>query len=58
MNPITVILKFHWGLHPTTQDKIVESGTDRLKDNNFKGWLQAACHSNLICLANEAFHDT
>jgi hypothetical protein len=28
MDPIAVVLKFHRGLHPTTQDKIAESGTD------------------------------
>jgi hypothetical protein len=27
-DPITVVLKFRRGLHPTTQDKITESGTD------------------------------
>jgi hypothetical protein len=27
-DPIAVVLKFYRGLHPTTQDKIAESGTD------------------------------
>jgi hypothetical protein len=40
-DPIAIILKFHQGLHPTTQHKIAESGTDQLKDNDLKGWLQA-----------------
>jgi hypothetical protein len=38
-DPIAVVLKFCRGLHPTTQDKITESGMDRLKDNNLQGWL-------------------
>jgi hypothetical protein len=38
-DPIAVVLKFHRGLHPTTQDKIAELGTDRPKDNNLQGWL-------------------
>jgi hypothetical protein len=41
-DPIAVVLKFHRGLHPTTQDKITESGTDQPKDNDLPGWLQAA----------------
>jgi hypothetical protein len=41
-DPIAVVLKFCRGLHPTTQDKIAESGTDRPKDNDLQGWLQAA----------------
>jgi hypothetical protein len=27
-DPIAIVLKFHQGLNPTTQDKIAESGTD------------------------------
>jgi hypothetical protein len=41
MDPIAIVLKFRRGLHPTTQDKIAESGTDRPKDNNLQGWFQA-----------------
>jgi hypothetical protein len=58
MDPITIILKFCRGLHPTTQDKIAESGTDRLKDNNLQGWFQATWRFDLNRLANEAFHYT
>jgi hypothetical protein len=58
-DPITVVLKFRRGLHPTTQDKITASGTeDRPKDNNLQGWLQAAQRFNLNQLANEAFYYT
>jgi hypothetical protein len=53
---IAAVLKFCQGLHPTTQDKTVESGTNQLKDNDLKCWLQAACHFNLNHLANEAFY--
>jgi hypothetical protein len=28
-DPIAIVLKFRWGLNPTTQDRITESGTDR-----------------------------
>jgi hypothetical protein len=57
-DPIAVVLKFRRGLHPTTQDKIAESGTDRPKDNDLQGWLQAAQRFDLNRLANEAFHYT
>jgi hypothetical protein len=57
-DPIAVVLKFRRGLHPTTQDKIAESGTDRPKDNDLQGWLQAARRFDLNRLANEAFHYT
>jgi hypothetical protein len=57
-DPIAVVLKFHRGLHPTTQDKIAESGMDRLKDNDLQGWLQATRRFDLNRLANEAFHYT
>jgi hypothetical protein len=39
MDPIAIVLKFCRGLHPTTQDKITESGTDRPKDNDLQGWF-------------------
>jgi hypothetical protein len=57
-DPIAVVLKFRRGLHPTTQDKITESGTDRPKDNNLQAWLQATRRFDLNLLANEAFHYT
>jgi hypothetical protein len=38
-DPIAVVLKSCRGLHPTTQDKIAESGIDRPKDNDLQGWL-------------------
>jgi hypothetical protein len=37
---------------------LTESGTDQPKDNDLKGWLQAARRVNLNHLANEAFHYT
>jgi hypothetical protein len=58
MDPIAVVLKFHRGLHSTTQDKIAESGTDQPKDNDLQGWLHAARRFDLNRLANEAFHYT
>jgi hypothetical protein len=56
MDPITIILKFRHGLSPMTQDRIVESGTDRPQDRDFDSWLKAARRLDLNCLANEAFH--
>jgi hypothetical protein len=56
MDPITIMLKFRHGLNPTTQDRIAESGTDRLQDRDFNGWFKAARHLDLNRLANEAFH--
>jgi hypothetical protein len=41
-DPITIVLKFCRGLQPSTQDKIMESGTDRPKDNDLQSWFQAA----------------
>jgi hypothetical protein len=41
-DPIAIVLKFHRGLNPTTQDKIAESGTDRPRDNDHQGWYMAA----------------
>jgi hypothetical protein len=55
-DPITIILKFHRGLNPTTQDRIAESGMDRLGDTDFNGWFKAARRLDLNRLANEAFH--
>jgi hypothetical protein len=55
-DPIAIILKFHRGLNPTTQDRIAESGTDRPQDRNFNGWFKADHHLDLNHLANEAFH--
>jgi hypothetical protein len=55
-DPIAIILKFCRGLNSTTQDRITESGTDRLGDTNFNGWFKAARCLDLNHLANEAFH--
>jgi hypothetical protein len=55
-DPIAIILKLRRGLNPTTQDRIAESGTDRLQDRDFDGWFKAALRLDLNCLANEAFH--
>jgi hypothetical protein len=55
-DPIAIVLKFHRGLSPTTQDRIAESGTDRPGDTDFNGWFKAARHLDLNRLANEAFH--
>jgi hypothetical protein len=41
-NPIATMLKFHRGLNSMTQDRIAESGTDRLGDMDFHGWFEAA----------------
>jgi hypothetical protein len=55
-DPITIVLKFRRGLNPTTQDRIAESGTDRLQDRDFDSWFKAAHCLDLNHLANEAFH--
>jgi hypothetical protein len=55
-DPIAIILKFRRGLNSTTQDRIAESGTDRLGDTDFNGWFKAARRLDLNRLANEAFH--
>jgi hypothetical protein len=55
-DPIAIVLKFCRGLNSATQDKIAESGTDRLLDRDFDGWFKAARHLDLNRLANEAFH--
>jgi hypothetical protein len=55
-DPIAIVLKFHRGLNPTTQDRIAESGTDRPGDTDFNGWFKAARRLDLNRLANEAFH--
>jgi hypothetical protein len=41
-DPIAIVLKFHCGLNPTTQDRITESGMDRPRDTDFNDWLKAA----------------
>jgi hypothetical protein len=41
-DPIAIVLKFRRGLSPMTQDRITESGTDRLGDTDFNGWFKAA----------------
>jgi hypothetical protein len=58
MDPIAIVLKFRRGLNPTTQDRIAESGMDRLQDRDFDGWFKAARHLDLNHLTNEAFHYT
>jgi hypothetical protein len=55
-DPIAIVLKFRRGLNPTTQDRIAESGTDRLQDRDFEGWFKATRRLDLNRLANEAFH--
>jgi hypothetical protein len=56
MDPIAIVLIFHHGLNPTTQDRIAESGTDRPQERDFDGWFKAAHRLDLNRLANEAFH--
>jgi hypothetical protein len=41
-DPIAIVLKFCHGLNSATQDRIAESGMDRLKDRDFDGWFKAA----------------
>jgi hypothetical protein len=55
-DPIAIVLKFCRGLNSTTQDRIVESGTDRLGDTDFNGWFKAARCLDLNHLTNKAFH--
>jgi hypothetical protein len=56
IDSITIVLKFHRGLNPTTQDRIAESGTDRPQNRDFDGWFKAARRVDLNHLANEAIH--
>jgi hypothetical protein len=55
-DPIAIVLKFCQGLSPMTQDRIAESGTDRLGDTDFNGWFKATKCLDLNRLVNEAFH--
>jgi hypothetical protein len=55
-DPIAIVLKFCRGLNSATQDRIAESGMDRLQDRDFDGWFKATRRLDLNCLANEAFH--
>jgi hypothetical protein len=55
-DPITIVLKFRRGLNLMTQDRIAESGTDRLSDMDFDGWFKVAQRLDLNRLGNEAFH--
>jgi hypothetical protein len=41
MDPITIVLKFCHSLNSMTQDRIAESGMDRLEDRDFDGWFKA-----------------
>jgi hypothetical protein len=41
-DPIAIVLKFCRGLNSMTQDRIAESGMDRLNDMDFDGWFKAA----------------
>jgi hypothetical protein len=41
-NPIAIVLIIRQGLNSTTQDRIAESGTDRLSDMDLK-WLVQGC---------------
>jgi hypothetical protein len=41
-DPIAIMLKFRRGLNSMTQDRIAESGTDRLGDTDFNSWFKAA----------------
>jgi hypothetical protein len=56
MNPIAIVLKFRCDLNPMTQDRIAESGMDRLQDRDFEGWFKATTRLDLNRLTNEAFH--
>jgi hypothetical protein len=47
-DPIAIVLKFHQGLNPTTQDRITESGTDRPSDMDFDGWFKARKKRQLL----------
>src|SRR3981189_134022 len=54
-SPLWIVIKFRRGLNASTQDQIVESGTDRLADNDPDGWYKAARRFDLNRMANEAF---
>jgi hypothetical protein len=40
--PIAIVIKFCQGLNSMTQDRIAESGMDRLSDADFNSWFKAA----------------
>jgi hypothetical protein len=42
MDPITILLKVFHSLNLMTQNRIAESGMDRLKDRDFDSWFKAA----------------
>jgi hypothetical protein len=56
IDPIAIFLKFCRGLNAMMQDRIIKSGIDRPRDNNFDSWFKAAHQLYLNHLANEAFH--
>src|SRR3981189_1315188 len=55
-DPLAIVIKFRRGLNASTQDRIVELGTDRPADNDPDGWYKAARCFDLNRLANEVFH--
>jgi hypothetical protein len=55
-DPIAIVLKFCRGLNSTTQDRIAESGMDRLGHMDFNSCFKAARCLDLNRLMNEAFH--
>ena len=54
-DPITIVLKFHRGLNPSIQNRIAESGTDHLDDDDFDTWYSTARRFDQNRLTNEAF---
>jgi hypothetical protein len=50
-DPIAIVLKFRRGLDQMTQDRIAESGTDRLGDMDFNGWFKATRRLDLMRLS-------
>jgi hypothetical protein len=56
LDDLAIVLKFRRGLNPVLQDKITESGRDRLPDNAPDKWYAAAQQFNQNHLTNEAFH--
>jgi Zinc knuckle/Retrotransposon gag protein len=57
-DPLAIVIKFRRGLDPAIQDKIVELGTDRPKDDSPSSWYAAARRFDQNRLTNEAFHSS
>jgi hypothetical protein len=56
-DPLTIVIKFHWGLNVMIQNKIVELGKDCPRDNLPAGWYTMVQLFDQNCIANHAFQN-